>query len=497
MRRLLPLSLPALWILLATLGATPLDVRAAAPEAVNHQGLLVDTLGEPLDGTVDLAVRIWEHPTSTVLGDLAYFEDHLATPVVDGVYSIEIGTGSAVSGPFSATLFASPDRWLELVVNGEVMAPRQKLLSVIYALQAEICADAATLGGLTSASIIASAQSSIPFTNLTGLIADAQVPASFTRDAEVFGLVLAGDGPASGLNADLLDGLSSAAFSQLGPTIESVEITDLTVATVDLANASVTAAKLVDGAGSGVDADLVDGLSSASFLRSDLSTNFTGFLFTITGSSIMTVNGTLRVGQDSAEDSDEIFFDQSGESLTWNNASTRFEVSDDLRADSFAFNTAISRNLRLSGNSFVPYDGGAGDGTWGHSGQGYGYVFGDTGTPTFILSASVNLPASATITAFSCSRYLGTGPGEIIGSAFLQSRSAAGTANTTHASVDLGTATIGTAVQVVTNATIASPTVSDSADYWIIAQWDSTASGLQARFYGCSIEYNLVTLEPS
>ena len=330
MRRRLANAGPAFWILLLVLGSTPPEIGAAAPEAVSQQGLLADSLGEPLDGTVDFTVRIWEHPTATVQGDLAYFEDHLATPVVDGVYSIEIGTGTSASGPFSAAQFGDPDRWLELVVNGEVMAPRQKLLGVIYALQAEICADAATLGGLTSANFIASAQSSIPFANLTGVIADAQVPASFTRDTEVVGLVLAGDGLGSGINADFLDGISSGLFNQLGSTIESAEITDLTIGTADLANASVTSAKLADGAGSGVDADLLDGLETSSFLGSNVVTTFTGTTLFVSPSSNVDMNGTLRIGQDSDADTDTIVFDAGGESLEWHNVLSGFQFSPRL-----------------------------------------------------------------------------------------------------------------------------------------------------------------------
>jgi hypothetical protein len=50
------------------------------------------------------------------------------------------------------------------------------------------------------------------FGELVDQIGDAQVPASFTRDDEVFDLVLAKDGPGSLLNADLLDGFTAAGF---------------------------------------------------------------------------------------------------------------------------------------------------------------------------------------------------------------------------------------------------------------------------------------------
>jgi hypothetical protein len=79
------------------------------------------------------------------------------------------------------------------------------------------------------------------------------------------------DGAASGLDADLLDGLHAASF----------------VRTDDLLNA----VKAVDGAGSGIDADLLDGLHAGQFLRSDQSDTMTGIL-TVERLTTAVVRGT-------------------------------------------------------------------------------------------------------------------------------------------------------------------------------------------------------------
>jgi hypothetical protein len=68
--------------------------------------------------------------------------------VQDGVFSISLGTGAAASGTFGASLFAGAGRWLEISVDGEALVPRQQILSVAYALQAQQCVDARTLEGL-------------------------------------------------------------------------------------------------------------------------------------------------------------------------------------------------------------------------------------------------------------------------------------------------------------------------------------------------------------
>ena len=51
----------------------------------------------------------------------------------------------------------------------------------------------------------------------------------------------------------------------------------------------------VDGSGSGLDADTLDGISSASFLRSDTSDTFTGTL-TVSGNILPNANGTRDLG---------------------------------------------------------------------------------------------------------------------------------------------------------------------------------------------------------
>jgi hypothetical protein len=80
----------------------------------------------------------------------------------------------------------------------------------------------------------------------------------FLETADLLNAVKAVDGAGSGLDADLLDGLHAASF----------------VRTDDLLNA----VKAVDGAGSGIDADRVDGLHASQFLRSDVNDTITATL---------------------------------------------------------------------------------------------------------------------------------------------------------------------------------------------------------------------------
>ena len=160
--------------------------------------------------------------------------------------------------------------------------------------------------------------------------------------AEILTAIKTVDGAGSGLDADLLDGQSSAYYavaatenSRLANTntyiatmlpkaggqmtgnitmsgAQTVDGRDLSVdgakldgieagATADQSASEIlTLIKTVDGAGSGLDADLLDGVSSASFLRSDASDSFTSGTLTVGGTALdvnvdMTAAGNITM----------------------------------------------------------------------------------------------------------------------------------------------------------------------------------------------------------
>ena len=85
-----------------------------------------------------------------------------------------------------------------------------------------------------------------------------------------------------------------------------------------------------DGAGSGLDADLLDGIQSISFLRSDTSDSFETGALTIEPAAAFTVAGRINIGPNSGLDS-RLQFGALAESLRWNSAATTFELTDDLQ----------------------------------------------------------------------------------------------------------------------------------------------------------------------
>lgn len=122
---------------LATLALTLLTAPAFAqvPQDMTYTGRLVDNLGNPLTGPVDLELRIFDAETS---GTQLYSEEHLGTALdATGGFSVQLGLGTSPSGTFDASLFSDADRWLEVVVDTEELTPRQIIGSVPWALVAE------------------------------------------------------------------------------------------------------------------------------------------------------------------------------------------------------------------------------------------------------------------------------------------------------------------------------------------------------------------------
>ena len=135
------------WILaIACLLAVAGAAFAAPPEDTTYQGRLLDAAGDPLAGSVEIEIGVWTLPTG---GFRLYSETHSRVDLVDGIFEILIGTGESPFGFFNAALFAGENRYLEVIVEGEVLAPRQPFSSVAYALrsdQSETAAHATTAG---------------------------------------------------------------------------------------------------------------------------------------------------------------------------------------------------------------------------------------------------------------------------------------------------------------------------------------------------------------
>jgi len=136
--------------------------------------------------------------------------------------------------------------------------------------------------------------------NIDGLqtALDAKLASSSYTAADVLTKIKTVDGAGSGLDADLLDGQSSAYYA-----VEATRSSNAAQLAAGIASAggTMTAAEIRalgffdtsnDGAGSGLDADTLDGVQGASYLRSDTSDSITSGSLTLDAGNITVNNGT-------------------------------------------------------------------------------------------------------------------------------------------------------------------------------------------------------------
>ena len=106
-----------------------LTVCAEVPPLINYQGRLLDGTNL-VNGSVALSLQLYDDASAGAL----LYEDSNQVAVVDGLYSTLIGDDT-VSGTLTGAL-ASAEVWIQVLVNGAEMSPREQLVSVGYALEA-------------------------------------------------------------------------------------------------------------------------------------------------------------------------------------------------------------------------------------------------------------------------------------------------------------------------------------------------------------------------
>lgn len=104
------------------------------PGVLNYQGRLLqnDSSQAPIDGTLTMVFRIHATPTGAAA---LWSESWPAVTVNSGIFSVLLGSNGS---PLTPAVFTGGDeRYLEIEVNGETLAPRQQLGAVGWAGQAE------------------------------------------------------------------------------------------------------------------------------------------------------------------------------------------------------------------------------------------------------------------------------------------------------------------------------------------------------------------------
>ena len=125
-------------------GALALPARAQVPGRVNFQGLLLDSAGQPLTGTVSLQLQLFAAASG---GSALWTETHAAVSVSEGIYDVVLGSLT----PLTPALFSASPRYLQVTVNGQVLSPRREFVAVPFALKADAANSATSAGTATTA----------------------------------------------------------------------------------------------------------------------------------------------------------------------------------------------------------------------------------------------------------------------------------------------------------------------------------------------------------
>ncbi len=127
-----------LMLILITLFIVPLNAIAATGDVaatdiqsllispmISYQGRLLDSSGNPVDGTLTMTFKLYDASTG---GNLVWSETK-SIVVSKGLFNTNLGSSTALNvANFDQAL------WLEIVAGTETLTPRQKLLASPYAL---------------------------------------------------------------------------------------------------------------------------------------------------------------------------------------------------------------------------------------------------------------------------------------------------------------------------------------------------------------------------
>ena len=103
-------------------------LQAQAPQMFRYQGRLLDN-DALVSGNLNFSFKLYSAPT----GGAALYEDAATVTVVDGLYSTMIGDDTSSGGDLSTAL-NNPAVYLEITVGGETLTPRERIVSVPYAM---------------------------------------------------------------------------------------------------------------------------------------------------------------------------------------------------------------------------------------------------------------------------------------------------------------------------------------------------------------------------
>ena len=268
-------------------------VAGVVTPLLQYQGRLTDpaTGASVADGNYTMTFRFYD----VAGGGSSLWTETKDVLVQGGVLNTVLGDTTSLD----QDLFNGQELWLGIKVGADAEAtPRQRVLAVAYALS---LAPGAVIEASSSDSILRLTNTGsgeglrvrgrtvlegdlTVNGNLTGgshnhsgaaitsgAVSQARIDDAIARDSEIMPTVLSSDGADSGLDADKLDGQQASAFAASAHTHSGSSITSGTVVEARIDAAIARDSEIMpsvlgsDGAGSGLDADKLDGQQASAF----------------------------------------------------------------------------------------------------------------------------------------------------------------------------------------------------------------------------------------
>lgn len=113
--------------------------RPAVPDRINFQGRLLDSNKLPRNGTFSMTFRVCDSAagdcaTACGVSPCQVWNEAQSVSVSNGVFAAQLGA----SNPLAASVFSSSVRYLEIIVAGETLGPRERLVTGAYSFRASV-----------------------------------------------------------------------------------------------------------------------------------------------------------------------------------------------------------------------------------------------------------------------------------------------------------------------------------------------------------------------